>query len=69
MQPAHLSAIPPRIASSIQPQQADTQGVIRPTARYGSLEIPQEHFGAFQPVPQASKARRRGFMIRELIEQ
>ena len=68
MQPAHLSAIPLRIASSIQPQQADTQGVIRPTARYG-LEIPQEHFGAFQPVPQASKARSRGFMIRELIEQ
>ena len=69
MQPAHLSAIPPRIASSIQPQLTAAHGVIRPTARYGSLEIPQEHFGAFQPVPQASKARSRGFMIRELIEQ
>ena len=76
IQPAHLSTIPQRIntvppcvASSIQLQLTAAHGVIRPTARYGSLEIPQEHFGAFQPVPQASKARRRGFMIRELIEQ
>jgi len=70
MQPAHLSAIPPRAASSIQLKLTAAHDVMRPTQRYGSLEIPQEHFGAFQLVPQALKARRRaGFMTRELIEQ
>ena len=69
MQHAHLSTIPQRAASSVQLQLTAEHSVIRPTQRYGSLEIPQEHFGAFQPVPQALKARRRGFMMRELIEQ
>lgn len=58
----------PNVVGAIQLQFAATQNVIRPTARYGSLEIPQERFGAFQPVQQTSKARRCGFMIRELIE-
>ena len=79
MQPALLSPfpqrintfeVPHRVAGSIHLQPlAAAQGIIRPTARYASLEIPQERLGAFQPVPQASKSRRRGFMIRELIEQ
>lgn len=73
-----FSVIPPRIntaevpclVGSIQLQLAASQRVIRPTARYGPLEIPQAaHFGAFQPVPQrTAKVRRSGFMIEELIE-
>lgn len=71
-----LSPIPQRInptempcvAGSIQLQLAAAQCIIRPTARYGPLDIPLAHFGAFQPVQQNSKARRCGFMIKELIE-
>lgn len=74
--PPQFSAFPQRInaaevpcvAGSIQLQLAAAQCVLRPTARYGALEIPQAHFGAFQPVPQTSKERRCGFMIEELIE-
>lgn len=58
--------VPPQFSTI--PQRINTQFVIRPTARYGSFEIPHVHIGAFQPVPQASKARRCGFMIKELIE-
>lgn len=68
--PQGISASEPCIAASIQfPMSPAPQSVIRPTARYGSLEIPHVHVGAFQPVPQISKARRcGGFLIRELIE-
>ena len=68
-----FSAFPPRIpanehcvAAPLHLQLSPTpHSVIRPTARYGSLEIPHVHVGgAFQPVPKA----RRSFMIKELIE-
>ena len=59
--------VPPQFSAI--PQRINTQFVIRPTARYGSFEIPPHlRLGAFQPVPQASKGRRCGFMIKELIE-
>ena len=68
--PQRISTSEPCVAASTQFQLTPTpQSVIRPTARYGSLEIPHVHVGAFQPVPQISKARRcGGFMISELID-
>lgn len=68
--PQRIIASEPCVAASMQLQLSPTQSVLRPTARYSSLEIPHVHIGAFQPVPQISKARRcgSGFMISELIE-
>lgn len=68
--PQRINASEPFVAASMQLQLSSTpQSVIRPTARYGPLEIPHVHIGAFQPVPQISKARRGGsFMIKELID-
>jgi len=64
--PQRIPANEPCVAAPIHFQLSPTpQSVIRPTARYGSLEIPRVHVGAFQPVPKGS---RRSFMIKELIE-
>lgn len=72
--PPQFSAISHRISiNEVRPcvdlQLAAASCVVRPTARHGSLEVtPRAHFGAFKPVPQPAKARRCGFMIKELIE-
>lgn len=66
--PQRIGASEPCVPVSMQ-FQLSPQSVIRPTARYGPLEISHVHVGAFQPVPQTSKARPcGGFMIKELIE-
>lgn len=63
--PQRITANEPCVAAPMHLQLSPTpQSIIRPTARYRSLEIPHAHVGAFQPVPKA----RRSFMIRELIE-